>query len=115
MAATGAASAAASRTIAKVVMAREQSEGDGARVRRSIGSAALPDLDPFLLLDEFRVSPPAGFPTHPHRGMQTVTYMLEGAFRHKVRCSSLLGAFTWLVAPRFRALCGVVFAPRSVF
>eukprot|EP00168_Porphyra_purpurea_P004646 TRINITY_DN1565_c0_g1_i1.p1 TRINITY_DN1565_c0_g1~~TRINITY_DN1565_c0_g1_i1.p1 ORF type:complete len:285 (+),score=85.82 TRINITY_DN1565_c0_g1_i1:325-1179(+) len=83
MAATRAASAAAGRSIAKVVMAREQSEGDGARVRRSIGSAALPDLDPFLLLDEFRVSPPAGFPTHPHRGMQTVTYMLEGAFWHK--------------------------------
>lgn len=64
-------------------MAREQSEGDGARVRRSIGSHALPDLDPFLLLDEFRVTPPAGFPTHPHRGMQTVTYMLSGAFQHK--------------------------------
>lgn len=74
----------AGRTISRVVMAREQSEGDGARVRRSIGSRALPDLDPFLLLDEFRVTPPAGFPMHPHRGMQTVTYMLSGAFQHKV-------------------------------
>lgn len=82
--ASAAAPASAGRTISRVVMAREQAEGDGARVRRSIGSRALPDLDPFLLLDEFRVTPPAGFPTHPHRGMQTVTYMLSGAFQHKV-------------------------------
>eukprot|EP00170_Pyropia_yezoensis_P004945 contig_20156_g4959 len=81
--ASAAAPAGAGRTISRVVMAREQAEGDGARVRRSIGSRALPDLDPFLLLDEFRVTPPAGFPTHPHRGMQTVTYMLSGAFQHE--------------------------------
>jgi redox-sensitive bicupin YhaK (pirin superfamily) len=40
-------------------------------------------LDPFLLLDHFRVKPPAGFPDHPHRGFQTVTYMLKGKFRHR--------------------------------
>lgn len=40
-------------------------------------------LDPFLLLDEFRVAAPAGFPDHPHRGFETVTYMLEGAFTHE--------------------------------
>lgn len=40
-------------------------------------------LDPFLILDEFSVSPPAGFPDHPHRGFETVTYMLQGAFTHQ--------------------------------
>lgn len=96
-----AAAAGAGRSIARVVMAREQSEGDGARVRRSVGSASLPDLDPFLLLDEFRVSPPAGFPTHPHRGMQTVTYMLDGAFRHEVRDAPFLVSIVmWCAAVR---------------
>ena len=55
------------RGVKKVVIAREQSEGDGARVRRSIGRPELRHLDPFLLLDEFFVRPPAGFPDHPHR------------------------------------------------
>ncbi|KAK9146094.1 hypothetical protein Sjap_005997 [Stephania japonica] len=40
-------------------------------------------LDPFVMLDEFSVSPPAGFPDHPHRGFETVTYMLQGAFAHQ--------------------------------
>ncbi|CAL4928364.1 unnamed protein product [Urochloa decumbens] len=43
----------------------------------------LRNLDPFLMLDEFSVSKPAGFPDHPHRGFETVTYMLEGAFTHQ--------------------------------
>lgn len=73
----------ATRTIARVVEAKEQSEGDGARVRRSVGGPELRNMDPFLLLDEFRVRPPAGFPNHPHRGFETVTYMLEGKFKHK--------------------------------
>jgi redox-sensitive bicupin YhaK (pirin superfamily) len=60
---------------------REQSEGKGARVVRTIGSS-IDYWDPFLLLDEFTVSPPAGFPDHPHRGFQTVTYMISGAFKH---------------------------------
>nr|GMD72260.1 pirin-like protein [Ipomoea batatas] len=55
----------------------------GARVRRSIGRPELKNLDPFLMLDEFEVSLPAGFPDHPHRGFETVTYMLEGAFTHQ--------------------------------
>ncbi|NNM00238.1 MAG: pirin family protein [Gammaproteobacteria bacterium] len=54
---------------------------------RLIGSASLPMLDPFLLLDEFRSDDPddyvAGFPDHPHRGFETVTYMLAGRMRHK--------------------------------
>lgn len=50
------------RDVKKVVVAEEQSEGVGARVRRSIGRPELPNLDPFLLLDEFSVRKPAGFP-----------------------------------------------------
>jgi quercetin 2,3-dioxygenase len=57
------------RSVQKIVIAREQSEGQGARVRRSIGNGV--NVDPFLMLDEFKLSQPAGFPDHPHRGMQT--------------------------------------------
>ncbi|KAI0561522.1 pirin [Gracilaria domingensis] len=92
------------RDVKKVVIAREQSEGVGARVRRSIGSSELRNLDPFLLLDEFNVSQPAGFPDHPHRGMQTVTYMLEGAFRHednKGHAGTIgVGDLQWMTAGR---------------
>ncbi|XP_064985209.1 pirin-like protein [Musa acuminata AAA Group] len=71
------------RHVAKKVLARSQQEGVGASVRRSIGSGALRNLDPFLMLDEFSVSAPAGFPDHPHRGFETVTYMLQGASTHQ--------------------------------
>ncbi|XP_042513496.1 pirin-like protein [Macadamia integrifolia] len=71
------------RSVVKRVIPNAQNEGDGAIVRRSIGSMQLNRLDPFLLLDEFAVSPPAGFPDHPHRGFETVTYMFEGAFTHQ--------------------------------
>uniref|UniRef100_A0A7C9DWF8 Pirin-like protein n=1 Tax=Opuntia streptacantha TaxID=393608 RepID=A0A7C9DWF8_OPUST len=71
------------RLVVKKVLAESQREGDGATVRRSIGRPGLRNLDPFLMLDEFEVSPPAGFPDHPHRGFETVTYMLEGAFTHQ--------------------------------
>jgi hypothetical protein len=60
----------APRKVEKVVFAREQSEGVGARVRRSIGNGV--NVDPFLMLDEFKGKRPAGFPDHPHRGMMTV-------------------------------------------
>lgn len=52
------------RSVETVVIAREQAEGVSARVRRSIGCPDLPNLDPFLLLDEFRVRKPAGFPEY---------------------------------------------------
>uniref|UniRef100_A0A7N0RBV6 Pirin n=1 Tax=Kalanchoe fedtschenkoi TaxID=63787 RepID=A0A7N0RBV6_KALFE len=71
------------RLVAKKILARAQNEGDGAVVRRSIGRHDLKSFDPFLLLDEFSVTPPAGFPDHPHRGFETVTYMLQGAFTHQ--------------------------------
>ncbi|KAH7107278.1 RmlC-like cupin domain-containing protein [Auriculariales sp. MPI-PUGE-AT-0066] len=71
-----------SRSVVKTVLAIEQSEGAGARVHRSIGSARLRNLSPFLMLDHFKV-PQGGFPDHPHRGQATVTYMLQGAFQHE--------------------------------
>src|SRR5436305_341977 len=72
-----------SRTVAKIVKAIEQSEGVGARVRRTIGTRSLRNLSPFLMLDHFSVPFGAGFPDHPHRGQETVTYMLDGAFEHE--------------------------------
>lgn len=59
------------------------SEGAGARVRRLFPTHQRRHLDPFVLLDEFTVTPPAAFPEHPHGGFEAVTYMLEGAFRHR--------------------------------
>jgi len=55
------------RAIRKVFLAVEQSEGVGARVRRSIGTPQLRNFSPFLMLDHFTSSPGAGFPDHPHR------------------------------------------------
>lgn len=61
-------------------------EGAGVQVRRAFGSGVVPKLDPFLLLDDLRSDDPSlyelGFPWHPHRGIQTVTYMLEGRVEH---------------------------------
>ncbi|XP_051528855.1 pirin [Myxocyprinus asiaticus] len=71
------------RRVSKVVLSVEQAEGVGARVRRSIGGRELKNLDPFLMLDEFRVGKPAGFPDHPHRGFETVTYLLSGSSAHE--------------------------------
>ncbi|KAF9098402.1 hypothetical protein BGX29_007621 [Mortierella sp. GBA35] len=68
-----------SRSITRSVLSEEQSEGVGALVRRSIGRPELRNHDPFLMLDDKN----GGFPDHPHRGFETVTYMLEGQFRHE--------------------------------
>jgi redox-sensitive bicupin YhaK (pirin superfamily) len=74
------------RAIQRVVPAFPTQDGAGVRLLRSLGSRSLPDLDPFLMLDEIRSEDPtdwiAGFPSHPHRGFETVTYMLEGAMEH---------------------------------
>ncbi|MFQ5907838.1 MAG: pirin family protein [Thermoplasmata archaeon] len=75
------------RDVVGVIPGREVMEGAGVRVRRYIGSPELDHIDPFLLLDEMRSDDPrdyvAGFPPHPHRGFQTLTYMMHGRFRHE--------------------------------
>ncbi|KAK4179451.1 RmlC-like cupin domain-containing protein [Triangularia setosa] len=71
------------RRILKTLLAKPQSEGAGATVRRSIGTPSLRSLNPFLMLDHFSVSPGAGFPDHPHRGQETITYLLTGGMDHE--------------------------------
>ncbi|GAA6004084.1 hypothetical protein JCM10207_002418 [Rhodosporidiobolus poonsookiae] len=75
--------ARASRSVVKAILAVETPEGAGAVVRRSIGTPQLRNFSPFLMLDNFKVAEGAGFPDHPHRGMSTMTYMLEGYFEHE--------------------------------
>jgi hypothetical protein len=82
--------------------------GAGVRLTRVIGGDALSDLDPFLLLDEFRSENPgdyiAGFPDHPHRGFETVTYLIAGRLRHEDNKGhkGLLaaGSVQWMTAGR---------------
>ena len=75
------------RSVAHVYQGQATSDGAGVRLVRMLGTAQLPDLDPFLLLDAFGSDKPgdylAGFPDHPHRGFETVTYMLDGRMRHR--------------------------------
>jgi redox-sensitive bicupin YhaK (pirin superfamily) len=74
------------RTVIRIFDARETIEGAGVRLRRAFGYHQVPLFDPFLMLDDFRSDKPedylAGFPWHPHRGIETVTYMLEGRVEH---------------------------------
>lgn len=73
------------RTIRQVLPATSTPEGDGVTVHRTIGTQGMNTLDPFLLLDEFVIenaNSGAGFPNHPHRGFETVTYMLSGQIHH---------------------------------
>lgn len=75
------------RKVARVVQGQPTSDGAGVKLLRVIGTSALSEHDPFLLLDEFRSDDPsayiAGFPSHPHRGFETVTYMRAGRVRHR--------------------------------
>ena len=74
------------RNIEYLVEGIETSDGAGVNLTRIIGSPELNMLDPFLLLDEFGSDNPndyiAGFPPHPHRGFETITYMINGKFTH---------------------------------
>src|SRR3546814_3981713 len=75
------------RPIARLTRGMPASEGAGVRITRLIGTPELRMLDPFLMLDYFDSDRPddylAGFPDHPHRGFETVTYMLAGRMRHR--------------------------------
>jgi quercetin 2,3-dioxygenase len=75
------------RELANVIQGRETSDGAGVKIKRSIGQHQHARLDPFLMLDEFGSQSAddyiAGFPSHPHRGFETVTYMLEGHMLHE--------------------------------
>jgi len=97
-----------SRSVVRVIRGRPTSDGAGVRLTRVIGGAELGDFDPFLLLDEFGSDRPgdyiAGFPSHPHRGFETVTYMLAGRMRHKDNHGNegllVAGSVQWMTAGR---------------
>jgi redox-sensitive bicupin YhaK (pirin superfamily) len=96
------------RNVLQTIRGRPTSDGAGVKLTRVIDGSERIDLDPFLLLDEFRSDQAgdyiAGFPDHPHRGFETVTYMLAGRMRHRDSAgnSGLLvpGSVQWMTAGR---------------
>ncbi|MFL6622225.1 MAG: pirin family protein [Sulfurifustis sp.] len=96
------------RTLERVIESMAASDGAGVRLRRSLGQSQFARLDPFLMLDEFASDNPddyiAGFPSHPHRGFETVTYMLDGHMRHEDHLGNRgdlkPGAVQWMTAAR---------------
>ena len=96
------------RKATEVLTAVETSDGAGVRLKRSIGTVALDHLDPFLLLDEFKSDSAddyiGGFPDHPHRGFETVTYMLAGRMEHRDHAGNhgelVAGSIQWMTAGR---------------
>jgi len=96
------------RTIVQRIQGMATQDGAGVALKRIIGQPALKNLDPFLLLDEFGSNEAsdyiAGFPEHPHRGFQTVTYMLEGRMAHKDSAGNAgvieTGGLQWMNAGR---------------
>lgn len=94
------------RPITQLVKGKNTSDGAGVKLKRVIASEELDHLDPFLLLDEFKNDNPddyaAGFPDHPHRGFETITYLLAGAFTHKDSHGNeghlKSGAIQWMTA-----------------
>ena len=96
------------RQVQRIVRGRPTSDGAGVKLTRVIGQPDLDMVDPFLMLDEFRSDSAgdyiAGFPEHPHRGFETVTYMLAGRMRHgdNQGNSGLLtpGSVQWMTAGR---------------
>jgi redox-sensitive bicupin YhaK (pirin superfamily) len=98
----------ATRAVARLVHGMPTSDGAGVKLTRVIGQPQLADLDPFLMLDEFGTDNPgdyiAGFPAHPHRGFETVTYMLDGRMRHRDNHGHegvlVPGSVQWMTAGR---------------
>lgn len=96
------------RTVLDIHVGQATSDGAGVRLTRVFGGAGVERFDPFLMLDEFGSINPdeyiAGFPPHPHRGFETVTYMLEGRMRHEDHMGNLglldSGAVQWMTAAR---------------
>ncbi len=96
------------KNIERIIHGMETSDGDGVKLTRIIGSPELNHLDPFLLLDEFKNDEPqdyiGGFPPHPHRGFETVTYMITGNFTHQDsrgnRGELTSGSIQWMTAGR---------------
>lgn len=96
------------RAVDRIIKGYPTSDGAGVRLTRYIGSPELNDLDPFLLLDFFESDNPddyiAGFPSHPHRGFETVTYLLAGKVRHEDSAGHggviEAGGIQWMTAGR---------------
>src|SRR5512141_349796 len=74
------------RPVKRIIQSQPTLEGAGVHLRRAFGFGQTEEFDPFLLLDDFRNENPvdylAGFPWHPHRGIETITYVLAGAVSH---------------------------------
>src|SRR5215469_5339961 len=100
--------ASTTRQLAQIIPSIPTSDGAGVSLRRSLGSQRGLYVDPFLMLDEFFSDNPddylAGFPSHPHRGFETVTYMLDGHMRHQDHLGNTgdlgPGAGRWMTAAR---------------
>lgn len=96
------------RRVISIQPGQPASDGAGVRLNRVIGGPGLERFDPFLMLDEFSTDNPddyiAGFPPHPHRGFETVTYMLEGRMRHEDHLGNVgllgSGGVQWMTAAR---------------
>jgi redox-sensitive bicupin YhaK (pirin superfamily) len=96
------------RTVQRVVAPEPVVEGAGVRLKRSLGTPTVSYLDPFLLLDHFASTDPddyrAGFPLHPHRGIETVTYVLTGVVSHRDTLGNAgrigAGDVQWMTAGR---------------
>ncbi|HVC48985.1 MAG TPA: pirin family protein [Burkholderiales bacterium] len=97
-----------SRMVESIVMGKQTSDGAGVKLTRVLTHSLQKRLDPFLMLDVFRSDNPAnwigGFPDHPHRGFETMTYMIEGRMRHRDNAGheGLIenGGVQWMVAGR---------------
>ena len=96
------------RAVSSITSGMPATDGAGVRMTRLIGTADLDHIDPFLLLDVFQTDNPddyiAGFPPHPHRGFETVTYMFAGKMRHKDNAGNEgvieSGGVQWMTAGR---------------